>query len=97
MNSSPRQRGINAEDLFNWLEQQPELAHLREQAASTMCEYRPSEALLADRIQLINADRELVQEASGPLQQLKNVVWVPGRKMRGTAFSTPDRWTPLRS
>lgn len=90
MTSSPRQRGINAEDLFNWLEQQPELAHLRDQAASTMCEYRPGEASLANRIQLINADRELVQEASGPLQKLKDVVWVPGRKMRGNAFSTPD-------
>ena len=34
---------INIEDLFDWLEQQPELAHLRKQAAATPCEYCPTE------------------------------------------------------
>lgn len=29
---------IKIEELFDWLEQQPELAYLREQVASTPCE-----------------------------------------------------------
>lgn len=68
MRPSNKQHGIDAEELFNWLEQQPELADLRHQAASVMCEYRPAERNKSDRLNLLNRDKELSQNKSGPLK-----------------------------
>lgn len=50
MSNSSHLSKINVEELFDWLEQQPELAHLREQAAATRCEYRPAEVTQEKRI-----------------------------------------------
>ena len=88
MSSSSTAGQIDLEDLFNWLEQQPELEDIRSKAASTLCEYRPGEATPADRIQC-NPDTELNQD-TGPLKKLFEIVWVAGRSMRGKAFSTPE-------
>ena len=95
MSSSRTAGQIDLEDLFNWLEQQPELEDIRSKAASTLCEYRPGEATPADRIQC-NPDTELNQD-TGPLKKLFEIVWVPGRSMRGKAFSTPELDQSLNS
>jgi len=87
---------IKVEELFDWLEQQPELAHLREQAASTPCEYRPTEPTPQLRL-TTNAIRELPSDDRGPLGKLWEIVWVPGRNMRGKAFSTPELDASLSS
>ena len=97
MRPSNKQHGIDAEELFNWLEQQPELADLRHQAASVMCEYRPAERNKSDRLNLLNRDIELSQNKSGPLKKLQQLIWVPGREMRGKAYSTPEMDDSLNS
>ena len=79
---------INVEDLFDWLEQQPELAHLRKQAAATPCEYCPTE-ITTDLRLTTNANIELTNE-EGIIAKLRDIIWVPGRNMRGNAFSTPE-------
>lgn len=87
---------INIEDLYDWLEQQPELAHLREQAAKTPCEYRPAEAIPELRL-TTNAISELPTGNTGMIAKLWEIIWVPGRNMRGKAFSTPELDTSLSS
>ena len=79
---------INIEDLFDWLEQQPELAHLRKQAAATPCEYCPTE-ITTDLRLTTNANIELTN-VEGIIAKLRDIIWVPGRNMRGNAFSTPE-------
>ena len=79
---------INIEDLFDWLEQQPELAHLRKQAAATPCEYCPTEITTNLRLKT-KANTELTNE-EGIIGKLRDIIWVPGRNMRGNAFSTPE-------
>jgi len=79
---------INIEDLFDWLEQQPELAHLRKQAAATPCEYCPTEITTDLRLKT-NANIELTNE-EGIISKLRDIIWVPGRNIRGNAFSTPE-------
>jgi len=86
---------IKIEELFDWIEQQPELAHLREQVASTPCEYRPTEP--AELRLKTNTILELPSDDRGPIGKLWEIVWVPGRKMRGKAFSTPELDASLSS
>jgi len=94
---TPKPSGnIDIEELFNWLEQQPELEDIRIQAATTVCEYRPGETTPSARIQC-NSAKELATGRKGPLQKLSEVVWVPGRSMRGDAFSTPELDQSLNS
>ena len=80
---------IDIENLYDWLEQQPELAHLREQAAATPCEYRPAEPTPQLRL-TTNAISELPAGNTGVIAKLWEIIWVPGRNMRGKAFSTPE-------
>jgi hypothetical protein len=87
---------INIEDLYDWLEQQPELANLREQAAGTPCEYRPAEPTPELRL-TTNAISELPADNNGVIAKLWEIIWVPGRKMRGKAFSTPELDASLSS
>jgi len=79
---------INIEDLFDWLEQQPELAHLRKQAAATPCEYCPTEITTDLRLKT-KVNSELTNE-EGIISKLRDIIWVPGRNIRGNAFSTPE-------
>jgi hypothetical protein len=87
---------IDIEALYNWLEQQPELEHLRIKADNTLCEYRPG----ASRPELgitVNEKRELGTKKKGFLKTLKEIVWVPGQNMRGKAFATPELDASLNS
>lgn len=79
---------IDIEDLFDWLEQQPELAQLRKQAAATPCEYCPTEITTDLRLKT-KANTELANE-EGIIGKFRDIIWVPGRNMRGNAFSTPE-------
>ena len=96
MSNSSHPSNINVEELFDWLEQQPELAHLREQAASTRCEYRPAEVIPDTRITTY-PNLELPASRKGIPGRLWEIVWVPGRNMRGKAFSTPELDASLNS
>ena len=87
---------IDIENLYDWLEQQPELAHLREQAAATPCEYRPAEPTPQLRL-TTNAISELPAGNTGVIAKLWEIVWVPGRNIRGKAFSTPELDASLSS
>ena len=88
MSNTPSKHSINIEDLFDWLEQQPELAPIRDLAANTPCEYRQKELTPELRLNT-KTTRELPTE-KGFLGKLLDEVWVPGRKLRGNAFSTPE-------
>ncbi|WP_341883888.1 hypothetical protein [Synechococcus sp. UW140] len=79
---------IDIEDLFDWLEQQPELAQLRKQAAATPCEYCPTEITTDLRLKT-KANTELAND-EGIIGKFRDIIWVPGRNMRGNAFSTPE-------
>ena len=87
---------INIEDLYDWLEQQPELAYLRDQAAGTPCEYRPNE-VMAELRMTTNLTSELRSADNGIIGKFWEIIWVPGRNMRGKAFSTPELDTSLSS
>lgn len=80
---------IDIEALFNWLEQQPELEHLRAKADNMLCEYKPGERTPELRI-TVNEKRELSSKKKSLFGKLKDVVWVPGQNMRGKAFATPE-------
>ena len=87
---------IDIENLYDWLEQQPELAHLREQAAATPCEYRPAEPTPQLRL-TTNAISELPAGNTGVIAKLWEIIRLPGRKMRGKAFSIPELDASLSS
>lgn len=86
---------IDIEALFNWLEQQPELEHLRKRADSVVCAYKPGEPTSAQRI-VLNDKLEISGKKSW-LRHLKEIVWVPGESMRGKAFATPELDASLNS
>jgi len=87
---------IDVEDLLNWLEQQPELEHLRAKADGALCEYRPGEGSPQQRI-LVDANREIEKKKEGFVQKLVDVVWVPGHLLRGKSYATPELDTSLNS
>ena len=99
MSSTPSQSQvgkIDIEALFNWLEQQPELEHLRAKADNALCEYKPGASTPELRI-TVNDKREIGGKKKGFLHALKDIVWVPGQSMRGKAFATPELDASLNS
>lgn len=86
---------IDIEALFNWISQQPELRELRAKADDTLCEYRPGEPSSELRFTMKEAREEPAK--TGILQMLWQVIWVPGRNMRGKAFATPELDSSLNS
>jgi len=99
MGSSPnhRQSGkIDIEALFNWLEQQPELEHLRARADGALCEYKPGEKSPQLRI-TVNDKQEIGGKKKSWLRSFKEIVWVPGQSLRGKAFATPELDASLNS
>jgi len=96
MSTSSSDNKIDIEELFDWIEQQPELQEIREEAAATLCEYRPAEQELDSRIK-VSAVSVSSQADNGLATRIWETVWVPGRNMRGKAFSTPELDTSLNS
>lgn len=87
---------IDIESLYSWLEQQPELEHLRTRADNMLCEYRPGERTPGQRI-TVNEKGELGRKRKGFFGKLRDVVWVPGENMRGKVFATPELDASLNS
>ncbi len=87
---------IDIEALFNWLEQQPELEHLRKRADSVVCAYRPGEPTPPQRI-ILNDKLEIGDQKKGWFRSLKEIVWVPGQSIRGNSFATPELDASLNS
>jgi hypothetical protein len=80
---------IDIEALFNWLEQEPSLKELREQANRVTCQYRPEESSSITRITAPHSV-ELDPSQTGVLGKFRDSIWVPGRSMRGKAYATPE-------
>ena len=76
---------FDKKELLNWIETQPELKFIREQANRTFVSYDTSEKDLNKRITVIG-DMNL-DIKKGLLQKLWELVWVPGRQLRGTSYS----------
>lgn len=91
MTTTPPERKVSdqdLQDLFNWLEAQPELKYVRRKISSTVCSYNRRGKTPIDRITI--PDINLPEPKQGWLARIRDSVWVPGRHMRGKVFSTPE-------
>ena len=76
---------FDKKELLNWIETQPELKFIREQANRTFVSYDSSEKDLNKRISVIGKNELDINK--GVLQKLWELIWVPGRQLRGTSYS----------
>ena len=76
---------FDKKELLNWIETQPELKFIRDKANRTFVSYDTSEKDINKRITVIG-DMDLGIK-KGLLQKLWELVWVPGRQLRGTSYS----------
>ena len=76
---------FDKKELLNWIETQPELKFIRDKASRTFVSYDTSEKDINKRITVIG-DMNL-DIKKGLLQKLWELVWVPGRQLRGTSYS----------
>ena len=76
---------FDKKELLNWIETQPELKFIREQANRTFVSYDISEKDVNKRISVI--DKNELNIKKGIFQKLWELVWVPGRQLRGTSYS----------
>ena len=88
MNSQNQQTQVDLDGLCEWIESRPELKHIRKQADEALAMYRPGEPQLCDRFR-ISKNRTLNGKGGGLFGTLKDVVWVPARKLRGNSYATP--------
>ena len=76
---------FDKKELLNWIETQPELKFIREQANRTFVSYDMSEKDVNKRISVIGKNE--LDTKKGIFQRLWELVWVPGRQLRGTSYS----------
>ena len=76
---------FDKKELLNWIETQPELKFIREQANRTFVSYDISEKDVNKRISVISKNELNIKK--GILQKLWELIWVPGRQLRGTSYS----------
>ena len=76
---------FDKKELLNWIETQPELKFIREQANRTFVSYDITEKDVNKRISVIGKNELNIKK--GILQKLWELVWVPGRQLRGTSYS----------
>ena len=88
MNEQRQENPVDLDALCEWIESRPELTHIRVQADEALALYRPGAEKLCDRFQ-ISKNRTLVSDRGGFWGNLKEVVWVPARKLRGNSYATP--------
>jgi len=82
----PKKEG---EELINWIERRPELDYIRTTANKTLCDYRLDENELSERIVVNNtADKSFGKENF--FRKFLNVIWVPGRKLRGNQVASEE-------
>ena len=76
---------FDKKELLNWIETQPELKFIREQANRTFVSYDMSEKDVNKRVSVIGKNELDIKK--GIFQKLWELVWVPGRQLRGTSYS----------
>ena len=76
---------FDKKELLNWIETQPDLKFIREQANRTFVSYDTSEKDLNKRISLLGTKELDIKK--GVFQKLWELIWVPGRQLRGTSYS----------
>jgi len=76
---------FNKKELLNWIETQPELNFIREKANKTFVSYDTNEKEVNRRISVIGKNELDIKK--GIFQRLWELVWVPGRQLRGTSYS----------
>ncbi len=76
---------FDKEDLLNWIETQPELSFIRDQANRTFVSYDTNQEDVNKRIEVIGNDTLNIKK--GFFQKLFELVWVPGRELRGKCYS----------
>ena len=82
----PKKEG---EELIKWIERRPELDYIRTAANKTLCDYRLDEKELSERIVVNNTtDKPFGKESF--FQKFLNVIWVPGRKLRGNQVASEE-------
>ena len=82
----PKKEG---EELIKWIERRPELDYIRTAANKTLCDYRLDENEISERIVVNNtADKSFGKESF--FQKFLNVIWVPGRKLRGNQVASEE-------
>ena len=76
---------FDKKELLNWIETQPELKFIREQANRTFVSYDTSEKDINKRISVIGKTELDIKK--GFLTKLWELVWVPGKQLRGNSYS----------
>ena len=76
---------FNKEELLNWIQTQPELNFIRAQANKTFVSYDTGEEDVSRRISVIGKNELVIKK--GFFQKLWELIWVPGRQLRGTSYS----------
>tara|TARA_B100000212_G_C27374767_1_gene534213 strand:+ start:164 stop:1504 length:1341 start_codon:yes stop_codon:yes gene_type:complete len=76
---------FDKEDLLNWIETQPELSFIRDQAKRTFVSYDTNEEDVNKRINVIGRNELNIKKSFS--QKLFDLIWVPGRELRGKCYS----------
>jgi len=87
MSDSSHTGEIDTEELLKWIERQPELAEIRQQAELAKAKYIPMESEQALRI-VVDTNRNLSSSHSSFFGSFCEIIWVPHHKLRGKAYST---------
>jgi hypothetical protein len=96
MSSTPNQRAQEElPQLLDWIESRPELSAIRKAANSAICNYQTDKEDPNERIILYSSDIKI--PAKNSLDKFVEVVWVPGRNMRGKAYASQSSDVSLNS
>lgn len=87
MSDSKHTGQIDTEELLKWIERQPELAEIRQQAELAKAKYIPIQTEQALRI-VIDTNRNLKSNRSQWFSKFREIIWVPHHKLRGKAYAT---------
>ena len=84
-----------SDELIHWIETQDDLKSLRRQAESSLCEYKPNEATLEDKIKVMPRNR--LAAKVNPFGSILSNFWIQGRSLRGKFYSSPELDSSLSS
>ena len=74
--------------LLNWIKSHPDLDHIRKLANQTKVQYNKNEKDPTQRIRVYN--RAKYKTRKSLFSNLSEIFWVPGRNLRGKAYSDPN-------
>ena len=87
--------GEELQKLLDWIDSRPELAHIRKAANSAICNYRTDASITQERIIVNSSDIKAV--SSSLYSRVLDLVWVPGKNMRGKAYASQSSDASLGS